>query len=332
MRIKLPLVLFAIAAFSFFSCNNDLKILAPYKDIPVVYGLLDQSDTAHYIRVNKAFLGLGNAYTMASNYDSTNYPIGQISVQIQDYDQSGNLVGTYSLTPDSSIPVDPGTFPYPHQVLYKTKAKLNVNDTYSLTVTNEHTGKVASGSTLLMTDANIISPWISSQYFSLSWLSNYPTKMQWNTSSGARIYQYTVRFFYYEKDIASGTGSEKYVDWVFPTLSASSISGGIPMEYDYTGQGFLQFLKGYIAVNSGVTRTADSVRLYFTSGSDDLYTYIQLSQPSLGINQEKPFYSDVKNAVGIFTSRHVQTFKKVFTVIELDSIRLDPITSNLNFQ
>ena len=38
------------------SCSKDFKIDAPYKDITIVYGLLNISDTAHYVIIHKAFL------------------------------------------------------------------------------------------------------------------------------------------------------------------------------------------------------------------------------------------------------------------------------------
>ena len=56
--------------------KKTFNINAEWQDITVVYGLLDQSRFHHYIRVNKAFLGNGNALTMAKNFDSTNYPQG----------------------------------------------------------------------------------------------------------------------------------------------------------------------------------------------------------------------------------------------------------------
>ncbi|MCC7244082.1 MAG: hypothetical protein IT269_00265, partial [Saprospiraceae bacterium] len=47
----LPLLALLVA-----SCSNDFDVAAPWKEIPVVYGLLSPQDTAHYIRIEKAFL------------------------------------------------------------------------------------------------------------------------------------------------------------------------------------------------------------------------------------------------------------------------------------
>ena len=45
-----------LAAFLLTACSNDLEVAAPWKDIPVVWGMISRSDTAHYVRVEKAFL------------------------------------------------------------------------------------------------------------------------------------------------------------------------------------------------------------------------------------------------------------------------------------
>src|ERR1700733_8021169 len=56
------------------SCSTKFKIAAPYKNITVVYGFLDEGDTAHYIRIQKAFLDQNkSAVTMSQTPDSSFY-------------------------------------------------------------------------------------------------------------------------------------------------------------------------------------------------------------------------------------------------------------------
>ncbi len=69
----------------FGGCSNKLNLLAPYKESISVYGLLQQSDTnyTNYIRVERVFLGAGNAYTMAQNQDSVYFAAGELTVSLQ---------------------------------------------------------------------------------------------------------------------------------------------------------------------------------------------------------------------------------------------------------
>ena len=53
---KLMLLATTYMVALFFSCSNDFEVNADWKDIPIVYGLLDIKDSAYYIRLEKAFL------------------------------------------------------------------------------------------------------------------------------------------------------------------------------------------------------------------------------------------------------------------------------------
>ncbi|MBK6986941.1 MAG: hypothetical protein IPH33_01125 [Bacteroidetes bacterium] len=55
------------------SCSTDFDIVAPYKEVIVVNGLINPLDSVHYVHVGKIFLGEGDVYTMAQQADSVNY-------------------------------------------------------------------------------------------------------------------------------------------------------------------------------------------------------------------------------------------------------------------
>ena len=47
------------------SCNEKVKLVGNFQETAVVYGLLDQADSLHYIKINRAFIGPGNALEIA---------------------------------------------------------------------------------------------------------------------------------------------------------------------------------------------------------------------------------------------------------------------------
>src|SRR5437899_1932520 len=73
--MKKALLLIAIIVFALSACKQDFDITASYKEVPLVYGLLNQQDSAniHFVRIQKAFLLQGSAYTAAGNPDSIYY-------------------------------------------------------------------------------------------------------------------------------------------------------------------------------------------------------------------------------------------------------------------
>src|SRR4051812_42692794 len=65
------------------ACKNELKLNAPYEEIPSVYAVLNPEDTLHMLRINKSFLGESDANVMAKVADSINYDPGEIEVTMR---------------------------------------------------------------------------------------------------------------------------------------------------------------------------------------------------------------------------------------------------------
>ena len=89
--------LFAIACV-FAGCSTDLDINAPYKNVTVVYGLLDQRQEVQYVKINKAYLGEGDALVYAQIADSNEWADGDITVARVHRVLNGTRVGTFDLT------------------------------------------------------------------------------------------------------------------------------------------------------------------------------------------------------------------------------------------
>ena len=52
------------------SCKTEVELNAPWKNTPVVYGLLETGRDTQYIKINKCFLGKTDAFVMAKEPDS----------------------------------------------------------------------------------------------------------------------------------------------------------------------------------------------------------------------------------------------------------------------
>ncbi|NRA10400.1 MAG: hypothetical protein HRT57_00425, partial [Crocinitomicaceae bacterium] len=64
--------LFSIAALAVLlqSCNEDINITGDFEETAVVYGLIDQADSVHLIKITRAFIGPGNALEISTIPDS----------------------------------------------------------------------------------------------------------------------------------------------------------------------------------------------------------------------------------------------------------------------
>ena len=184
--------LFLLSSILFSSCETDFTVNADWKEVTVVYGLLDQSQEKQYIRINKAFLGNENAYVMASVADSINYNPNNLEVKIEKLSASGNVLATKILT-DTIMFKEDGLFSVEENIIYvfDTDNFLNEEKEYKLTITNLVSGNIISSQTKLIHNLSLMSAFNNSAYkmgfYSQSGdFSN--TTIEWTHSKNARIH------------------------------------------------------------------------------------------------------------------------------------------------
>lgn len=163
-----------ISLFGFNSCKNDLKVNAPYKEIPSVYAVLNPQEKVQIIRVNKVFLGEGDANKMAQISDSINYPAGEITVTLNRFlngvqvDANPILKKRTIVFRDSMILASEGAFNRNQRVyvayddlhvdtaIINPSTGLNINQKwkvegdYVLTIKNNRTGNIFTAKSTIL--------------------------------------------------------------------------------------------------------------------------------------------------------------------------------------
>src|SRR5690606_31684114 len=87
--------------FVLLSCKNELKLNAPYKEMPSIYAVLCPQEEVQVIRINKVFLGEGDANVMAKVHDSVNYPAGELEVSLTRFENGAQVAAS----PDGSMEI-----------------------------------------------------------------------------------------------------------------------------------------------------------------------------------------------------------------------------------
>jgi len=313
------------------SCKTDFEINAEWKDITVVYGLLSQNDKTQFIKINKAFLGDGNALTMATNPDSCTYPPGTLDVWIEEW-LNNSQSRQWTLHDTTIINKDPGTFYYPNQILYTFYADtLYENAEYRLYIKNNTNGKVISSKTPLVHNFSVIQP---SDPQAAAFHSPNPYQVKWYSAENGKLYQVTIRFNYWEKIVGASDSTRKSVEWNLGTVKSQGTEGGKVMITDYYGDAFFQYLGNQIQYNANMIRrvAVPNVEFIFSVAADDFNTYMEINAPSTGINQEKPEYTNITNGIGIFSSRFQIIKPHAMHTQSLYSLKNGQYTINLNFQ
>lgn len=313
---KSTLIFFLLSLF-LSSCKNELDINADYKEIAIVYGLLDSKEGVQYIRISKNFLPETDALAAAKDAGQSLYG-EELSVHLYRY-EGDKVMDTYTLTPDSSIRKNEGVFYTSPHILYKLDATTNPLladevSQYVLKLENSKTGYIAQSKLMLIkaSRGNISTPKIyyypSSNpqvQFVTTQTNAYanPFSSEIITSKGAKTYSFTIRLYYREKNNNTGIIESKYVDWKVQEQKASSINGGEKVQFVFNGELFYVNMGQLIPVNDDVKRFADSLQFRYTAIDDNVDTYIETSKPGSGLLQEKPTFTNIKNGMGVFGAR-----------------------------
>jgi hypothetical protein len=325
---KIFLLLFVVFISS---CKTDFDTIAPYKEVMVAYGLLNPNESIQYIRIGKAYLGEGNSLVMAQQSDSINYA-DILDVKMER--TMNNVTASYPLIRIDSIPKESGVF-NSYQVLYADTNNVLSSATYKIIIRNTVTGLTAIGSTGIVGNTRkqdgsdgLENPSTTS----IGFTGTQSIYVKFVPGNFSKAYNTTLRFYYLEKDISGVPYTvSKSFDWNLGDQNLSNnVSDGVT--FPFIKRDF------FIAVAAGVLPDPNKRRqmqsgfhIMTTGITEDLYTYISLTNPSGGIAQDRPFYSNVENAIGIFSSRNVRLHNYNISTQSIDSLQTNPNTSNLNF-
>ena len=336
------------------SCSTKFKIAAPYKNITVVWGLLDQSDTAHYVRIEKAFLSNTlSSITMAQVPDSSYF--ASLNVKIERINALGNLYDTIHLNRVNldleGYPKQPGVFFTAPNYAYKFTNTLDPNYTYRLVISNPVTGEVDSAETpVIATAAFTVSKLDDSAahragldfrsaviniqnvvVFSGSYAApgNFSFEGQ---NTPAAIAEYVVGFNWVDSNILTGTRTYHSGNY---DLGFMAMTNGA-FNYNVNNVDMFSAVRSVLGVAPANTlRFMNLTSLTAYLSTFDYSTYEQLqSSAGTGLtgNEIEPVYTNVKvaNVLGLFTAKGTRTGYTSIDVVTIDSIKVNPITSPSN--
>lgn len=339
---KIIVTLFVLSGMlGFNSCSEDFQVTAPYKDITFVYALLNMKDTAHYIRIQKAFLDENKAaIDMAKDADSNFYQ--NLVVKVREFEfLTGNFLQEFSLSKvdlsNEGFPKDSGAFFNAPSFAYKFKYKLNPSNSYRLVVLNPLNGyKDSSEINIIDTsklNLNIANTAKLKFDKTIPTISNiYSLNVTNNVNSHAKYMEAFIRFFWDDKNLATGTLKSNQADFYL----GSRATGSTVMEtFSISNQSFYYFLQNVIgAAPNDVVRYLDSCDIYLYSGGIDYSNYVTTKSFHAGItaDQSQPIFTNIlgKDVYGLYSTKAVKY--KIQIPIDpatMDSLLINPITNSL---
>lgn len=310
------------------SCENDLDILEEYKEIPIIYSLINPSSTVHYVRVQKAFLGAGNALLMAQESDSLYYDTSKVRVYLEKLNFN-TVVESYQMQPDFTQFKNEGLFAdNDHYVFRLDSIRLDPTVQYQLRFQNIESGLIITGRT------RIIEP-IYQKTLSPTTRVNIadddPYKIRFNSSKYGKMYGLIMRIRYTETKKLTQAITLKYEDFKLPYITSLTLNGGQELSFLLDGNTIYQFLGSRIKVDTTVTRRLVDFKsdFIFTSATDDFYNYLQINSPNNTVNFI-PEFTNLSGGKGIFTCRLDTIIPNIsFNDISYDSLLNGSYTSHI---
>ena len=320
---KLFLSLSLLASLVCFNaCTTKVDLYADYKDIPVIYGLLNATADTNFIRINRAFSGSNdthiNANEVALIADSSNYP-GKLKAYIVEY-QSG--YGNQYLPTGDTLMLDTmtkqnkeeGIFYSPSQKVYYTteKEKFANNNghhkyKYRLFIFKDNDTISAETGLVAGEDFKIVT---TSLHFEAE-PTDKSSKIKFTTADNAVFYDVKFIFTYHES-LNGGPMVDKQVSYSCGAkeLSGLNTENGVYF-FSYGNNVLFNLLESAIGGDTvynvnhpNVVRYFDKhpVQIKLSAGGDELYNYIQVNSQA-GFSQAIPDYTNVSGGYGVFSSR-----------------------------
>ncbi len=319
---KLFLFLLISAVIYFPACDNDFDLIDNWIEIPVVYGLLDKADTAHYVRVEKAFLDPEtDAFQIAQIPDSIYYQ--NVSLELEEV-TPGGTTNTYALDlVDGALegyPRDEGIFAQNPNYLYKTKIPLNSENTYRIAINNDDTGNSIKASTPIIEDITIFTPPAPtvSTTFRL-WNNLLPIRFSWSKDINASIFDLVVTINYLEKD-GNGVVTPKSILWTVAKNLEVLDDNSVSVE-DVPYETMLQIMANNIPAD-GKCRQFIDLDIEVVAGGEELRRYLEVNSANIGITGSIPLntYSNIPEGRGIFSTRTSERIEGIQITGELIDI------------
>lgn len=308
------LTIFLFAAIAVLtSCSEEIKPSQDGKETAVVYCVLNQNDSIHYVKINKAFFGGGNSNEIALIPDSSYFKSVEATVSEV---SSGSVTRTWVLKDTMIENKEPGAFYYPMQKVYYFKtdgsspllAKNTVIYKFEADINNGQF--TVKGQTNLVEGLNITQPLDQSP---LSFVSTSSGKVTYssatigfNTGNSSKI-EVSLNVEFEELNNSTVLYTKSF-NWKIGDYEQDDIKS--VMTSGANGQSFYELIVQNVTKNDNNInkRKLKGITIRVSGGNNDLQKYLLVNKPSSSLAQNKISYTNLTvtnemRVIGIFASR-----------------------------
>ncbi len=340
MRYLLGILVFFTMIMTFSSCETDFELNAPYDETAVIFGFLDLSADTQFFRIQKTFLGDGDALLFALEEDSSTF--SNVEATLSWTNAVDQVVGSIAL---DTMSIDnketDGIFFAPRQLIYfipSANMDLNTNFTYHLEVIADGETYTSSTNLVELEDSDFLRPSPASQQPEISFVQstglgvNYLDKeVEFKAQPFARRYSLDVVFDY--TDVTpTGTNTNSLVFHIGDVITPDA-EGGESESKTFNAESWYSFVHNSLGNVPDLTyREIGFIDFQITLAAEDLHNFLSASEPVTDIIQERPQYtninrgSDGETGIGVFSSRYTIHRNKFLNDVSLEELVCGDIT------
>jgi hypothetical protein len=340
----------------FNSCSSDFDLNAPYKSLPIVYGLLDQSLDTQFIKINRSYLGDSNNAQSASINDSTHYP--SIVARVDEFDISDtiNPTNSYSLEEMWVGNIDDGIFYEDSQKIYffvpdefvdgSDTLYLNDEKIYKLFLDVPGSDEIVTSKTEMIDGSGLYFDnfyKLTLRTFGFNLLNDVDLgtaafyndhSVFWQTAPKAKRYELLMKF-YFDEVYYTGEIVSKSIVWNLGSQKSINSDGGEELNKKFNGLAFFELIRSRLSGYSNEPliekRIIDEVEFIVTAGNENLNIYMDVNEPATGVVNERPSFTNINNGLGIFASKYQKSVSGKLTNSTVLELCWGGITSEYKF-
>lgn len=295
------------------SCSTDVDLYAEYKQVPIVYGLLDANADTNFIKITRSYYVQGDPYEMALNPDSSNYP-GKLDVRLVEY-CNGDSIREIIFDTITIHDKMQGVFYAPSQKLYYTTERFplnNRNQKYSYLL------KVVLPDGTLITRTDLVG---DSGFdvqslgvnFSKAYFGAASRRFLFHPAINAAFYDVYFAFNFKEQREPDGDSVPRTMQWYIGTYvdyELSHFMEGDCYVFHYRPESFFAELESFIGADT--LKAGVYLKRFFgdypvdviiAAGGDKLSQYVHTSDALVGATQVSNDFALINGGNGVFSSR-----------------------------
>ena len=308
---KFFLLLYLLLFAFLFSCSTDIDLYADYKQVPIIYGVLDPTADTNFVKITRAFYVEGDAYQSADNPDSSNYS-GKLDARLIEY-CDGDSIREIILDTITLHNKEQGIFYAPDQKLYYTTEPLNwnnMNSCYSYQL------KVVLPERTLTTKTDIVgNRGFDNQSLAVNFSKEYfgmvPRRFLFYPAIKASFYDVSMKFTFLEQRTPEDDSVPRSMTWNVGTFFESNLSSnmdGDAFVFVYRPETFYDNLEKFIGGDTSVVGLKRYIEDYpvevtIAAGGEKLRQYIYENDPSYGFVGGNNEFTLIDDGYGVFSSR-----------------------------